>query len=112
LTVYGDGSQTRSLCYVDDEVAGLVALLDSNVTGPVNIGSPEERTIAELATLVLEVAASDSPIVYLPLPVDDPSRRCPDITLAASELGWKPTTELRDGLAATIAYLAPRVGAP
>jgi dTDP-glucose 4,6-dehydratase len=112
LTVYGDGSQTRSLCYVDDEVAGLVALLDSSVTGPVNIGSPDERTVAELATLVLEVAGSHSPIVYLPLPIDDPTRRCPDITLAASALGWKPTTELRDGLAATIAYLAPRVGTP
>jgi dTDP-glucose 4,6-dehydratase len=111
LTVYGDGSQTRSLCYVDDEVAGLVALLDSSLTGPVNIGSPDERTVAELATLVLEVADSDSPIVYLPLPTDDPTRRCPDITLAISELGWKPTTELRDGLAATMAYLAPRVRA-
>ena len=112
LTVYGDGSQTRSLCYVDDEVAGLLALLDSSLTGPVNIGSPDERTVAELATLVLEVAGSHSPIVYLPLPIDDPTRRCPDITLAASALGWKPTTELRDGLAATIAYLAPRVGTP
>lgn len=111
LTVYGDGSQTRSLCYVDDEVAGLVALLDSTLTGPVNIGSPDERTVYELATLVLEVAGSRSPITFLPLPIDDPTRRCPDITLAASELGWKPTTELRDGLAATIAYLAPRVGA-
>jgi dTDP-glucose 4,6-dehydratase len=110
LTVYGDGSQTRSLCYVDDEVAGLVALLDSSLTGPVNIGSPDERTVAELATLVLEVTGSQSPIVTLPLPIDDPTRRCPDITLAVSELGWKPTTELRDGLAATIAYLAPRVG--
>jgi dTDP-glucose 4,6-dehydratase len=112
LTVYGDGSQTRSLCYVDDEVAGLVALLDSGLTGPVNIGSPDERTVAELAALVLEVTGSHSPIVTLPLPIDDPTRRCPDITLAVSELGWKPTTELRDGLAATIAYLAPRVGRP
>jgi dTDP-glucose 4,6-dehydratase len=112
LTVYGDGSQTRSLCYVDDEVAGLVALLDSRLTGPVNIGSPDERTVLELATLVREVVGSQSPIVYLPLPIDDPARRCPDITLAASELGWKPTTELRVGLAATIAYLAPRVGTP
>jgi dTDP-glucose 4,6-dehydratase len=111
LTVYGDGSQTRSLCYVDDEVAGLIALLDSSLTGPVNIGSPDERTVGELATLVLEVADSDSPIVYLPLPTDDPTRRCPDITLAISELGWKPTTDLRDGLAATMAYLAPRVSA-
>jgi dTDP-glucose 4,6-dehydratase len=111
LTVYGDGSQTRSLCYVDDQVAGLIALLDSSLTGPVNIGSPDERTVGELAILVLEVADSDSPIVYLPLPTDDPTRRCPDITLAISELGWKPTTDLRDGLAATVAYLAPRVSA-
>ena len=109
LTIYGDGTQTRSLCYVDDEVAGLLALLDSSLTGPVNIGSPDERTVAELAAVVLEVAGSDSPIVHLPLPIDDPTRRCPDITLAISELGWKPTTELRDGLAATMAYLAPRV---
>jgi dTDP-glucose 4,6-dehydratase len=112
LTVYGDGSQTRSLCYVDDEVAGLMALLDSSLTGPVNIGSPDERTVSELATLVLEVTGSRSPIVYLPLPIDDPTRRCPDITLAISELGWKPTTELRDGLAATMTYLAERVTAP
>jgi dTDP-glucose 4,6-dehydratase len=112
LTVYGDGSQTRSLCYVDDEVAGLVALLDSSLTGPVNIGNPDERTVSELATLVLEVTGSHSPIINLPLPIDDPTRRCPDITLAISELAWKPTTELRDGLAATMAYLAPRVGAP
>jgi nucleoside-diphosphate-sugar epimerase len=112
LTVYGDGTQTRSLCYVDDEVAGLIALLDSGLTGPVNLGSPDERTVLELATLVLELTGSHSPVVRLPLPVDDPTRRCPDITLAISELGWKPTTELRDGLAATIAYLAPRVHTP
>ena len=112
LTVYGDGTQTRSLCYVDDEVAGLVALLDSSLTGPVNIGNPDERTVAELAALVLEVTGSHSPIVTLPLPIDDPTRRCPDITLAIAELGWKPTTDLRDGLAATIEYLAPRVRTP
>jgi dTDP-glucose 4,6-dehydratase len=112
LTVYGDGSQTRSLCYVDDEVAGLVALLDSSLTGPVNIGNPDERTVAQLATLVLEMTGSSSPIVTLPLPIDDPTRRCPDIALAIAELGWKPTTELRDGLAATIEYLAPRLSAP
>jgi len=109
LTVYGDGSQTRSLCYVDDEIAGLMALLDSALTGPVNIGSPDERTILELAHLVREVTGSDSPIVFAPLPVDDPTRRCPDITLATSALGWKPTVALRDGIAATIEYLAPRV---
>jgi dTDP-glucose 4,6-dehydratase len=109
LTVYGDGSQTRSLCYVDDEIAGLVALLDSSLTGPVNIGNPDERTVLELAQLVLEVTGSRSNIVYEALPTDDPTRRCPDITLATEQLGWSPTTELRDGIARTIDYLATRV---
>jgi dTDP-glucose 4,6-dehydratase len=111
LTVYGDGSQTRSLCYVDDEIAGLVALLDSSLTGPVNIGSPDERTILELAHTVLELSGSDSPITFEPLPTDDPTRRCPDITLATSELGWFPTIDLRDGITRTMEYLAPRVQA-
>jgi nucleoside-diphosphate-sugar epimerase len=109
LTVYGDGSQTRSLCYVDDEIAGLTALLDSSLTGPVNIGNPDERTVLELAQLVLEVSGSRSNIVYEALPTDDPTRRCPDITLATEQLGWSPTTELRDGIARTIDYLATRV---
>jgi nucleoside-diphosphate-sugar epimerase len=109
LTVYGDGSQTRSLCYVDDEIAGLMALLDSSLTGPVNIGNPDERTVLELAQLVLEVSGSRSDIVYEALPTDDPTRRCPDITLATRELGWSPTTELRDGIARTMEYLASRL---
>jgi dTDP-glucose 4,6-dehydratase len=109
ITVYGDGSQTRSLCYVDDEIAGLIALLDSTLTGPVNIGNPDERTMLELAHFILEVSGSASPIVYQPLPTDDPTRRCPDITLATAELGWAPLTELRDGIARTIAYFAPIV---
>jgi dTDP-glucose 4,6-dehydratase len=109
LTVYGDGSQTRSLCYVDDEIAGLMALLDSSLTGPVNIGNPDERTVLELAQLVIEVSGSRSDIVYEALPTDDPTRRCPDITLATRELGWSPTTELRDGIALTIEYLATRL---
>jgi nucleoside-diphosphate-sugar epimerase len=109
LTVYGDGSQTRSLCYVDDEIAGLVALLDSPLTGPVNIGNPDERTVLELADLVLEVSGSGSPIVFEPLPADDPTRRCPDITLATTALGWRPTVALRDGIARTMEYLASRV---
>ncbi len=109
LTVYGDGSQTRSLCYVDDEIAGLVALLDSTLTGPVNIGNPDERTVLELAQLVLEVTGSRSTIVYEDLPTDDPTRRCPDITLATEQLGWSPDTALRDGIARTIEYLAPQV---
>jgi nucleoside-diphosphate-sugar epimerase len=109
LTVYGDGSQTRSLCYVDDEIAGLVALLDSPLTGPINIGNPDERTVLELAHLVLEVSGSGSPIVFEPLPTDDPTRRCPDITLATTALGWRPTIELRDGITRTMEYLASRV---
>jgi nucleoside-diphosphate-sugar epimerase len=107
--VYGDGSQTRSLCYVDDEIAGLIALLDSSLTGPVNIGNPDERTMLELAKVVLEVSGSSSSIVHEALPTDDPTRRCPDITLAVEQLGWAPSTELRDGIARTIEYLAPKV---
>jgi dTDP-glucose 4,6-dehydratase len=110
LTVYGDGSQTRSLCYVDDEVAGLIALFDSDLTGPVNIGNPDEYTVLELARTVVDLLGSHSEIVHLPLPVDDPTRRRPDITLARTALGWEPTTDLRAGLAATAEYLAADVG--
>jgi dTDP-glucose 4,6-dehydratase len=109
LTVYGDGLQTRSPCYVDDEIAGLVALMDATITGPVNIGNPDEHTVLELAQVVLEVTGSDSSIVHKPLPTDDPTRRCPDITKAQAELGWSPTIELRDGIARTMEYLAQRV---
>jgi dTDP-glucose 4,6-dehydratase len=110
LTVYGDGSQTRSLCYVDDEIAGLVALLDSSLVGPVNIGSPDERTVLELAEIILELSGSNSGLEFLPLPTDDPLQRCPDITLATTELGWGPKVDLREGIARTIEYLSPRVG--
>jgi dTDP-glucose 4,6-dehydratase len=110
LTVYGDGSQTRSLCYVDDEVLGLIALFDSDVTGPVNIGNPDEYTVLELARTVVELLDSRSEIVHLPLPVDDPTRRRPDISLARSVLGWEPSTGLREGLSRTAAYLAEDVG--
>jgi len=106
LTVYGDGSQTRSLCYVDDEVAGLIALFDSDLTGPVNIGNPDEYTVLELAQTVVDLLGSASEIVHLALPVDDPTRRRPDITLARTALGWEPVTDLRDGLARTAEYLA------
>ncbi len=109
LTVYGDGSQTRSLCYVDDEIAGLLALLDSSLTGPVNIGNPDERTVLELAHIVMELSGSDSTITFEPLPTDDPTRRCPDITLATSALGWSPSIGLREGITRTMEYLAPRV---
>ncbi len=110
LTVYGDGSQTRSLCFVDDEIRGLLALLDSSLTGPVNIGNPDERSMLDLAAFVLEVTGSSSGITYEPLPTDDPTRRCPDITLARTQLGWEPTTELREGIERTIAYFAERMG--
>jgi dTDP-glucose 4,6-dehydratase len=110
LTVYGDGSQTRSLCYVDDEIRGLIALFDSDLTGPVNIGNPDEYTIDQLARTVVDLFGSSSPIVHLPLPVDDPTRRRPDITLARTALGWEPTTSLREGLARTAAALAAEAG--
>jgi dTDP-glucose 4,6-dehydratase len=106
LTVYGDGSQTRSLCYVEDEIRGLLALLDSSLVGPVNIGNPDERTMLELAQVVLEVTGSGSEVVFEPLPTDDPTRRCPDITLARRELGWEPTIGLREGLERTMDYFA------
>jgi nucleoside-diphosphate-sugar epimerase len=109
LTVYGDGSQTRSLCFVDDEISGLLALLDSSLTGPVNLGSPEERSILDIAHFVLEVTGSSSGIVFEPLPVDDPTRRCPDITLARRTLGWEPTISLREGIERTIEYFARMV---
>jgi len=112
LTVYGDGSQTRSLCFVDDEIGGLLALLDSSLTGPVNIGNPDERSVADLAQFVLEVTGSTSGIVFEPLPTDDPTRRCPDITLARTELGWEPTTGLREGIEQTIDYFAEKVKGP
>ena len=98
LTVYGDGSQTRSFCYVDDEVRGLLALLDSDYVGPVNIGNPDEFTVLELAEIVLEVTGSSSEIVFEPLPVDDPAQRRPDITLAREVLGWEPTVDVRTGV--------------
>jgi nucleoside-diphosphate-sugar epimerase len=110
LTVYGDGSQTRSLCYVGDEVAGLVALFDSDLTGPVNLGNPDEYTMLHLAHTVVDLLGSSSPVVHLPLPADDPTLRRPDITVARESLGWEPTTELRDGLLRTAVHLAGEAG--
>jgi nucleoside-diphosphate-sugar epimerase len=109
LTVYGDGSQTRSFCFVDDEIAGLVALLDSSLTGPVNIGNPDERSMIDLAHFVLEVTGSGSDIVFEPLPTDDPTRRCPDITLARRALGWEPGITLREGIERTVEFFAHKV---
>jgi nucleoside-diphosphate-sugar epimerase len=104
LTVYGDGLQTRSFCYVDDEVAGLLALLDGPVTGPVNIGNPDEFTMLELAELVLELTGSSSVIEHRPLPADAPKLRRPDITVARELLDWSPHVGLRDGLERTVAW--------
>jgi dTDP-glucose 4,6-dehydratase len=101
LTVYGDGTQTRSFCYVEDQVRGILALLDSDLTGPVNIGNPSEYTVAELARLVIDVTGSASEVVSEPLPVDDPRQRQPDITLARERLGWQPMVPLRVGLERT-----------
>jgi dTDP-glucose 4,6-dehydratase len=101
ITVYGDGSQTRSFCYVADEVRGILGLLDSQWIGPMNIGNPDEFTVLELAKVVLDVTGSSSEIVFEPLPVDDPTRRRPDISLARRELGWRPEVDLREGLALT-----------
>ncbi len=110
LTLYGDGAQTRSFCYVDDEVRGILALLDGDITGPVNIGNPGEFTMRELAELVLEVTGSASEVIFEPLPVDDPTQRQPDITLAREALGWEPTVALREGLERTAAYFRTALG--
>ena len=110
LTVYGEGTQTRSFGYVDDTVAGVLALLDSSVNEPVNIGNPGEFTMLELAELVLELTGSESKITYLPLPQDDPMQRRPDITRAREKLGWEPRVPLRDGLVPTIEWFRRAVG--
>jgi len=104
LTIYGDGSQTRSFCYVDDLVRGIVSMIDSGEVGPINLGVPEERTVTELAELVLELTGSDSVLEYHPLPTDDPTRRRPDITLATARLGWRPEVSTEEGLQRTHAW--------
>ncbi|MGK2928023.1 MAG: UDP-glucuronic acid decarboxylase family protein [Acidimicrobiales bacterium] len=104
ITIYGDGSQSRSFCYVSDEIEGFIALLDGDITGPCNIGNQDEFTMIELADLVIDVTGSSSEIVHEELPVDDPTQRRPDITLARSALGWEPTVKLRDGLERTADY--------
>lgn len=104
LTIYGSGQQTRSFQYIDDLIDGIVRLMNSHYSGPVNIGNPNEFTMLELATRVLALIESDSEIEFLPLPVDDPNRRRPDITLAKTMLRWEPQVSLDDGLEKTIAY--------
>lgn len=108
ITIYGDGSQTRSFCYVDDLIEGMTRLMNSReeFTGPVNIGNPDEFTIKELADIIIELAESRSKIVYKPLPSDDPTRRKPLIDLARSELKWEPRVNLIDGLKRTIEYFS------
>jgi len=106
LTVYGDGSQTRSFCYVDDEVRGILRLLDSDHVGPMNIGNPNEFTVLELAEKVLEATGSRSEVLFEELPVDDPRQRQPDIALARTVLGWEPETDLGEGLARTAAWFS------
>jgi dTDP-glucose 4,6-dehydratase len=108
LTVHGDGTQTRSFCFVDDEVEGLLALLASDARGPVNIGNDEERTVAELARLVSEIVGGGAEVVFTERPVDDPSRRCPDLTRARTELGWEPRVPVREGLARTVEWFRER----
>ncbi len=111
ITIYGDGSQTRAFCYVDDLVDALIRLMgtDDDVTGPINLGNPREFTMLELAQLVLDLTGSSSKLVYHPLPTDDPKQRQPDITRAKAVLDWEPRTELREGLTQTIAYFARRL---
>ncbi len=104
ITIYGDGKQTRSFCYVEDEVRGLVALFDSDHVGPVNVGNPNEFTMIELANVVLEVTGSSSELVFEPLPEDDPTQRKPDISLARQKLGWEPIVQLREGIERTTEY--------
>jgi UDP-glucuronate decarboxylase len=109
LTVFGDGSQTRSFCYVSDLVDGLIRMMNSEYTGPVNLGNPCEKTVVEIARQVLEMTGGESEIQYRPLPSDDPRRRKPDITLAREYLGWEPKISLEEGLAATIDYFRKHI---
>lgn len=106
ITIFGDGNQTRSFCYVDDLIDGMILFMNSRneFTGPVNIGNPKEFTIRQLATMIIEITGSKSSLSFLPLPEDDPMQRKPDITLAKLELGWEPTIQLEDGLIKTIEY--------
>jgi len=112
ITVYGDGKQTRSFCYVDDLIDGLIGLMDApdSVTGPMNLGNPNEFTIKALAEKIVRLTGSKSKFVKKPLPGDDPKQRCPNIALAKKKLGWKPKVELEAGLKKTIAYFKKHLG--
>ncbi len=104
MTIYGDGKQTRSFCYVEDEIEGIYLLMNSKITGPVNIGNPKEFTMLELAKLIKKLTGTNSRLVYRPLPSDDPLQRRPDISLAKKELGWEPKIPLKEGIARTIEF--------
>jgi dTDP-glucose 4,6-dehydratase len=110
ITLYGDGSQTRSFCYVDDEIEGIVRLFHGGDPEPTNIGNPDEYTVKELAQLVVELTGTSSPIVHRPLPVDDPKVRRPDITRARTRLGWTPQVPVREGILRTITYFRSLIG--
>lgn len=112
ITVYGDGAQTRSFCYVDDLVEGLVRLMRTadDFTGPINLGNPEEFTVHELAKTVIRLTKSESKVVYRPLPADDPVQRCPDISMARGKLQWEPSVPLAKGLLRTIDYFKSTLG--
>ncbi len=110
ITVYGDGSQSRSFCFVDDQIAGQLALLDGEHTGPMNIGNTNEFTMLELAEVVIKVTNSSSEITFEPLPQDDPTRRRPDLTEATAKLGWKPQVELEEGVTRTAEFFAKVLG--
>ncbi len=110
LTVHGDGTQTRSFCYVSDMVSGLIQLMEQDEAGPVNIGNPEEHTILDMAKKIIQMTESRSQIIFVERPADDPSRRKPDITLAKKKLGWEPVVSLDDGLRQTIAYFRMVIG--
>jgi nucleoside-diphosphate-sugar epimerase len=105
ITIYGDGSQSRSFCYVDDEIEGIIRLLDSSESGPMNIGNPHEFTMLQLADAVRAATGCDVPVVHMALPLDDPTQRCPDISLAKERLGWTPRVELIEGLERTASWL-------
>ena len=106
ITIYGDGSQTRSFCYVDDLVSGLIAMMatDASVTGPINLGNPTELSVGKLASSIIKLTGSDSKVTSRTIPQDDPKRRKPDISIAATLLSWEPTVALPDGLKNTIDY--------
>ncbi len=111
LTVYGDGSQTRSFCYVTDMIQALIKMMETeNLTGPVNLGNPKETKVLELAERIIKLTKSSSKIIHTPLPADDPGRRCPDISLAREKLGWAPKIELEEGLLKTIDYFRDKLG--